>query len=385
MMHVVQASLRPRPALLLTLALAVLVSAPPANCGGVSDATGQTQAATAVPSMSGLPQGIATESSSPIAPGSELTLKQAISISLQYHPKLREAAANTDAAKNRIGEARSFLGPQVFGIAQDLGSTDNGIGNTSYYNPGGIFPRMTGHNHDLPGNDFNQSWDTANNYMGGVAVSQFLFDFGRRRGFVSQRKFEAAALSAEQQLTELRLIFEVSQRYFDVLRAKQLIRVYQKAVEQRQYHLHEATVKAGAGLRPQLDVYVTEAEVQRAQLNLVDAQNAYRVAKVALNNALGLSDRAPKYHLADVLSYSPVTEKIEPLLAEALRERPDLKALEKRAQALGAQVAEYKSDYYPTVSAVGGYSAMSTGLPAVNNYNVGLLITWPLFEQLARR
>ncbi len=321
-----------------------------------------------------------TPTAVPISTGSELTLKQAISIALKYHPRIKEAAENTNAATARIGEARSFLGPQVFGIAQDLGSTENGVANTSYYDAEGAFPRMTGINHDLPINDFSQSWNTSNNYMGGVAVSQFLFDFGRRHGFVAQRKFEAASVAASEQLDKLDLIFEVSQRYFEVLQAKELIRVYEKAVEQRQYHLHEAQVKAHAGLRPQLDVYVTQAEVERAQLHLVDARNDYADAKVGLNNALGLSDRAPEYHLADVLTYSPVEEKLQPLLAIAMRQRPDLKALDEQAKALAAQVVEYRSDYYPTASAVGGYSTMGTGLPAANNYNVGILITWPIFN-----
>jgi len=158
------------------------------------------------------------------------------------------------------------------------------------------------------------------------------------------------------------------------------MRVYEKAVEQRKYHLHEAQVKATAGLRPELDVYVTQAEVERAQLHLLDAQNVYADAKIALNNALGLSDRAPDYHLADILTYSPVTATLQPLLRTALRQRPDLKVFDDQAKALGAQIVEYKSDYYPTVKAVGGYSAMSTGLPAVNNYNVGVVISWPIFN-----
>ena len=256
----------------------------------------------------------ANSSGGPIAPGSELTLKQAIAIALKYHPRLQEAADNTSAAQQQIGQARSYLGPQLFGAAQYLRSTDNGIGNTTYYNADGAFPRVTGTNHDLPSNDTSQSSDTSNNYMGGVMLSQFLVDFGRRHGFVSERQFEAAAAAADQQLTKLDLIFEVSQRYFALLQAKRLIDVYEKAVEQRQYHLHEAQVKANAGLRPQLDTYVTEAELERAQLHLVDARNESEDAKVALDNALGLSDSAPAYEPADILTYHPVNDSLQDLL-----------------------------------------------------------------------
>ncbi len=322
----------------------------------------------------------------PFPPNAELTLKQAIAIALQYHPRIREAAQNTAAAVARVGEARSFLGPQIDGIAQDIGTSDNGIADTSYFNPLGMYPRIPGRDHALPADDFSEAWDINNNYMGGLSISQFLFDFGRHRGFVAQRRFEAAAAAASEQMAKLDLIFEVSQRYFSVLQAKALIAVYQKAVEQRRFHLREAQVKAEARLRPELDVYVTQAELERAQLNLVDAQNAYDDAKAALNNALGLSDRSPEYHLADILTYAPVTESLQSLLALAMRERPDLKALDNQARALGAQIVEYKSDYFPTANVIGGYSAMGTGpaqgyrLPVANNFDVGVVVTWPIFN-----
>jgi len=316
----------------------------------------------------------------PIPPGSQLTLKQAIAIALKYHPRLQEAADNTSAAQQQIGQARSYLGPQLFGGAQYLRSTDNGIGNASYYNLDGAFPRLTGTNHNLPSNDFSQTWDTSNNYMGGVMLSQFLLDFGRRHGFVSERQFEAAAAAAAQQLTELDLIFEVSQRYFALLQATRLIAVYEKAVEQRQYHLHEAQIKANAGLRPQIDTYLTDAEVERAQLHLVDARNDHDDAKVALDNALGLSDSAPAYEPADILTYYPVKDPLPVLLDTAFRSRPDLTALQDQAKAMGAKIVEYQSDYYPTVNAVGGYSALGTGTPAANNFNAGIVVTWPIFN-----
>jgi outer membrane protein len=312
-------------------------------------------------------------------PGSQLTLKEAIAIALKFHPRRREALAQSGAANERIGEAQAALLPQVYSTAQYLRSTTNGIGNTQYYDMG-LFPRISAVNHDLPSNDFNQSSETSNNYIGGISLSQFLLDFGRRRGYVEQRRFEAASAKAQQELVDLDLIFEVSQRYFALLAARQMVRVYEKAVEQRQYHLHEAQVKANAALRPQLDVYVTQAELERARLRLVDARNAVADAKVALDNAMGLSEAAPDYSPADVLTYGKVNESMGALVRDAMRDRPDLAAIDDQIRAMGAQIKEYRSDFLPTASAMGGYNAMGTGLPAANNFNVGLVIIWPLFN-----
>jgi outer membrane protein len=310
-----------------------------------------------------------------------LTLKDAIAIALQYHPLAAQAAAESGAAEEQVGEARSYLGPQLYGIGEYLRSTENGIGNTSYYNLSDVFPRLTGTNHDLPAGATAKSWNSSNNYANGLALSQYLLDFGRRRGFVEQRRFEAAATRDDQQLVNLDLIFEVSQRYFDVLQTRQLARVYEKAVEEdRKSHLQEAQVKANARLKPQYDVYLTEAQLDRAQLDLVDARNAETDALIAFYNALGLGGRTPGYQLVDVLTYSKITDNMSFLVRDALRLRPDMKALENQARAMGAQIVEYRSDYLPTVKAVAGYSALGTGLPVANNFNVGIEISWPIFN-----
>jgi len=316
----------------------------------------------------------------PLPAGSQLTLKEAIEIAVKNHPLAAQAAAETGAAQEQVGEARSYLGPQLSAVSDYLRGTENGIGNTSYYNFNGILPRLTGRNHSLASSDTSQSWNTSNNYAGGLALSQFLFDFGRHRGFVTERRFEAAATQEQQAFVNLDLVFEVSQRYFDLLQSKQLVGVYKKAVEERKYHLYEAQVKANAGLRPQLDVSVTEAEVQRAQLHLVDARNAAADDVVAFDNALGLGGESPNYQLVDILSYTKITDTMESLLHSAFQLRPDFKALRDQAQAMGAQIDEYRSDYFPTVNAVGDYSALGTGLPAVNNFHAGIVITWPIFN-----
>jgi outer membrane protein len=316
----------------------------------------------------------------PIPPGAKLTLSQAISIALSNHPLAKQASDETRAAGERTAQARSYLAPQVLGVAQYLRTTDNGIGNTNFYNIDGAFPRLTGTNHNLPAGDFTQSSETSDNYLGGIAVSQFLFDLGRRRGYVAQRRFEAEAAAAQERLTDLELIFEVSQCYFQLLEARQMVKVFEKALEQRGFHNHEAEVKAKAGLRPQLDVYITQAEVERAQLHLVDARNARDDAKVALDNALGSGEDAPDYEPAEVLTYSQIHDTPEALLKTAFELRPDLKIVEDQARAMGAQITEYRSDYFPTLSAVGGYTGVGTGLPVVNNFSAGIVLTWPLFN-----
>ena len=313
--------------------------------------------------------------------GEKLTLERAIELTLHNHPRGLEMKSEAVAAGERVGEARAALLPQLYGAGEYLRSTDNAIGNTTYLNPGFI-PRITGTLHGAPATA-GQSSSTTDNFLTGVAVQQYLLDFGRVRGRIEQRDEEAHAALSQSQLTDLDLIFEAAQRYFALLAAGQKVKVYQKAIEQRSEQLHAAQVKASANLTPQIDVLTAQAALTRAQTNLLEASDQQDIARVALNNTMAISRNAPNYELADVLTYKPVSGSLESFFTSAIAIRPDLLALEAEARAAGAQIKQARSDYFPSVGATAGYSAMGTGLPAANNFNAGIVVTWPIFNGFA--
>lgn len=306
-------------------------------------------------------------------PGQRLTLGDAIGLSLQNHPRRLAAQSEAGAVGEQVGEAQAAMLPQVYGAAEYLGSTQNGIGATNYLNPGFI-PRHNG----TAGQP--QSWSLENNYLGGVGATQYLFDFGRVRGQIKERRADAAAADAQLKLTDLDLIFETSQRYFALLAAEQLVAVYQEAVTQRQEQLHESKVKSAAGLTSEIDVYTAQAAMERSEVHLLDARNQVAKAKAALDNAMGLGLEEPNYELADRLIPGDVTGSAKEYFAAATRLRPDLLALQDQARAAGAQITEYRSDLFPTVNAAAGYNIVGSGLPGANNYNIGIVIAWPIFN-----
>jgi outer membrane protein len=203
------------------------------------------------------------------------------------------------------------------------------------------------------------------------------------RGLIEQRDEEAHVAWFQAQATELDLVFEAAQRYFALLAAGQKVKVYQKAIEQRSEQLHAAQVKASANLTPQIDVVTSQAALARAQTDLLEASDERDIARVALNNTMAIDRNAPDYELADVLTYQPVSGSLESFFASAVASRPDLHALEAAARAAGAQIKQARSDYFPSVGATAGYSAMGTGLPAANNFNAGIVVTWPIFNGFA--
>lgn len=316
----------------------------------------------------------ATAEEPPIAPGEELTLERAVALALEHHPARMAAEAQAGAAGERRGEARAYLLPQVFGVTEYLRGTDNGIGDTAYLPALGVTRAPT------QGRHVNQLTDTFDNYLAAVSAFQYLFDFGRTRGLVEQRDAEADAEAARLRLVELDLVYQVSKTYFDLVAAKEIVTVFEKAVVQRTQHLREAQVKSQAGLKPAIDVYTAQSDLARAQLQLVDARNGVATAKVALDNAMGLGEQAPEYRQSDQLSYEQITDTAERYLERAFAQRPDLKMLVDEARAAGAEIKQYRSDYLPQVGGVAGYNVRGQDGTPGNNYYAGLVVTWPIFN-----
>lgn len=306
--------------------------------------------------------------------GETLTVERAVALALAYHPARKAAEASADAVRERIGVARSGLLPHVLGVAEYLRGTDNGIGDTAYLPAPGVTRAPT------TGRHVNQLTNTFDNYLGSLAAYQYLFDFGRTRGFVEQRSAEADAARARLQVVRLDLVFGVTKAFYDLVASREIVRVFEQAVAQRTEHLHEAEVKARAGLRPDIDTYTARAELARAKLRLTDAHDAAATAKVALDNAMGLGPGTPDYKQPDELPRGSVTGVVDDYLGRALQQRPDLQLLENEARAAGAEIREYRSDYWPSVGAVAGVNTRGQGATPGTNFVGGLVVTWPIFD-----
>ena len=95
---------------------------------------------------------------------------------------------------------------------------------------------------------------------------------------------------------------------------------------------------------------------------------------------MGLGADAPDYRQASVLESPGSLQPLGAYLDRAFRQRPDLAMLEDEARAAGAQIAQYRSDYWPTLGATAGYSVRGQDAHHADNLDVGVLISWPLFN-----
>ncbi len=312
-------------------------------CAGSITCEGQVP----VPPISPIPTSPAVPQSSPAtlpsAPGtpgqSDLTLPQATALAIQNHPQIAAAQQTAAAAGQRTTEARAPYYPVLNGEitgAQGLAQSRLGAGALSASQ---LFSR------------FGQ----------GLQVTQLVTDFGRTKNLVARSQYQAQAAEQTTQATVFDTVLGVNRGYFGVLQAQAYITVANETIRARQTLTDQVTALANANLKSNLDVSFANVNLSEAKLLLIRSQDAVEQAYADLARALG-QDQVVHYQLASVASPGAPPASPEPLIADAIQNRPELRDLKLQLQ--GAQSFEKaEADLSrPNVS----FIAVGGGLPYLN-------------------
>ena len=126
---------------------------------------------------------------------------------------------------------------------------------------------------------------------------------------------------------------------------------------------------------------MTKAEVDlgNAQLALIKAENQVRLARVNLNNAMGMPD-APDYTLEDILAFVKYGLPFDEALQKAFTQRADLQSLTKKKDSSRESINLARKGYFPVVNASATYYYTGTDFPLADGWNYGLNVTAPIFN-----
>jgi outer membrane protein len=263
-----------------------------------------------------------------------LTLQQAEQIALQNHPLIQAAQYGADAARQAVRETRAPYFPTAFGSVTGA-EAESG----SRIAAGGL-------NNPIIFNRFST----------GVTIGQLLTDFGRTHALVQSSSLNAQAQEAGVDGRRADVLFGVDRAYFNVLRAQAVQRVAQDTVNARQLVVDQVSALAASGLKSSLDVSFARVNLSEAQLLLAQAEGDVRGSLADLSTALGGSQPA-NYTLAEEPLPPALPPDSAPLVAEALRDRPDVAAERFIAQA-ASKLADAERDLFlPSVAAVGTFGA----------------------------
>jgi outer membrane protein len=151
-------------------------------------------------------------------------------------------------------------------------------------------------------------------------------------------------------------------------------------VKQYALHLEQAKGFYAVGTKPKFDVIQAEVNLSNAKLNLIKAGNDLKIAKVNLNNAMGVPN-APDYSIEDNLSFKKYEITLEDALARAFENRPDLQSSVAKRKAGEVSIDSAKANYYPFLTGNAAYNWAGQRFDQYDNgWNVGALLTFPVFS-----
>lgn len=290
-------------------------------------------------------------------PPQHLSLQDAEERALMNHPQVRAAQYSAQAAGESVKEARAAYFPSVAG---SLTGTEAESG--SRIAAGGL-------NNPI----------ILDRFAGGVSFAQMVTDFGRTRAIVQSVDLRADAQQHTVDTRRADVLLQVNRIYFSSLRAHAIEQVAEETVNARQLVVDQVTAEAASGLKSGLDVSFARVNLAQAQILLVQARNDQEAAFTALSAAMGTAD-AVTYDLADEPLPPEPPADAAALVAQALRDRPDLAAQRFSRQAAMKFADAQSSLWLPTVSVVGAFGVAPYRQIGLNSrYSaVGVNLTLPV-------
>ncbi len=287
--------------------------------------------------------------------GDILNLEQCIQIALNRHPSILAATNTIRVYESRIGQAQSNYLPQV-----------NWQSSYTRSAPYATNPRLG-------------SAGQYDQYGSTVGLTQNIYDFQRTPTQVRIAKLNTDSTRQDLENTRNQIVLGVKQSYYALVQALKNREVAKETVSQFDHHLLQAKAFFEVGTKPKFDVTKAEVDLSNARLNLIRTENAVRIARVNLNNAMGLPS-APEYNLEGKLLFQKYEITLEEALKKAYDARPDLQSLLLKQESLTQSIELAKAAHYPYITGSANYGFGGTEFPLDRGWNVGGTLNVPIFS-----
>jgi len=224
-----------------------------------------------------------------------------------------------------------------------------------------------------------------NRYGPSLSLSYVLADFGVRRAGVDAQRYQlvASLLNNNRRLQEA--VSSVEQAYYSLHAARAQVLAYQQQEISLKASLDAVTIRLQTGLVSRADQLRARAALAEAEIARNNAERDVQKAETALKQAAGIpqTTRLVLDWSAPVMDAPEATLALADLLDEALRQRPDLHALQANAAAARADAAGARAARWPTLSLTGNAARISfleDNRDTSTTYNIGLTLSVPLFD-----
>ncbi|MBN1561804.1 TolC family protein [candidate division KSB1 bacterium] len=287
-----------------------------------------------------------------MAQASPLSLQDCIDVALSNNYELRVAQIGVQLADRDIVSSRSGWLPQVNssfsfgkyvqGERTALEDVPVGVDSTGKY----IYQQR----------NVTYEQTERNSYSASVSLDQHIYDFGRTGNMIRQAK--AYRQYQEHSLFNTRnlVIANVSDKYFELLKAIKLQHVYEEAVKHAEENLAYNQTMLDVGLKSQAEIFQAKVNLGNRRTELINQVNRIELAKAALNSAMGQNPAADIEIAEDMPKPIFPAYNFDQAVDIALENNDRLKAVQSEVQATEYAIRSAKARYAPSIGARVSYN-----------------------------
>ncbi|MBW6504550.1 TolC family protein [bacterium] len=291
---------------------------------------------------------------------------QVADLALRNHPLVRQSDAESAAAAARKGQSQAGWYPTV-NLSTGYSRTRNFSSSSS---------------RNLSGQG-GRSFTVQNEFLRGD-LTWMLYDFGRTGASVDHADALAAISRENAATTREDVVFIAKVAFYNVLRAENTLEFQRKNVSQREALLRQAQAFYEAGTRAKIDFVRAEANLYDAGAQLSQAENELRVARITLLQRIGV-DGPAGFQLHGELFEGTIEGTLEDWIAEAQRNRPEIRALVEKERSAVESLRLANAGYLPFLVGGVGYGYEADEFPLQENYDASVTLNYPLFSGFQTR
>lgn len=291
-----------------------------------------------------------------------LSLKEAITLSIQNSKELKLSQAKIDAAFASVKTANNAQLPELNVSASYL-----------RINQPNVNLKL---NSDSTGGSGSSTPNVSQVAYAMATVSVPIFS-----GFIIQSQkasarylAEAAKLDADKDREAI--IQNTVNAYSNLYKSQQAVALVQENLKQQQQRVTDFSNLEKNGIMARNDLLKAQLQQSNVEVSLVEAESNLKLANISMNLLLGLPDATVLE--IDMNAFDQPLPAGTRAAAEweqlALQNRKDAAALEAREKAATANIKAAKGAYYPSVGFTGGYVAMDVPkvVTVTNAVNAGI-------------
>jgi outer membrane protein TolC len=233
-------------------------------------------------------------------------------------------------------------------------------------------------------------------YRGEISAKWLLLDFGERSAVVASARERLMIANVGFNATHQKLVFQVTERFYQLGTARQKVLVGRSALEAAQTveQAVQARIDNGLATKPEL----LQAQQQSAQsaFEVEAATGLESDARVALVESIGVLPAVP-LKVADLGQRSTSEQtngSVDELIGRALSQRPDLVAKLANVHAKQNDIRRVRAEYYPKVAIDAHVSETELDVSIAGSKYFGdhkptfgafLTVNVPIFDGFGRR